>query len=178
MSTPPPGQLSPDGMWRSDGRRWVPAAQAPARTTPPGRQTWLWWLAGGCAVLLVLGVAGGIYGIVSLIRAAQSGSFLCLPSDLPQYPGARITHEYTSLGATGHAGDTHECEETFDSNDDVATVHDFYSSHLNAGDWHVASDNPQNGTIDFARVSRPQTVGSVLLLGRGQHTTIAVKLYY
>ena len=180
MSTPPPvaGQLSPDGMWRWDGQRWVPAGQAPAYAAPRRPRTWLWWLAGGCAVLLVLGLAGGIYGMVSLMRAVQSGTFACLPSDFPQYPGSRLTHEYTYVGTNVAPGDSRECEETFDSNDDVASVRDFLTRELNVGDWRITSNNSENGTISFARMSRPQTVGSALLLGRGQHTTIAVKLHY
>lgn len=165
-------------MWRWDGQRWVPAGPTPAYTPMRRSRTWLWWLAGGCAVLLVLGVAGGVYGIYSLARAVQNGSLACLPSDFPQYPGATITREYTYVGTTGQAGDSHECEETFNSSADVATVRDFYTSNLNAGDWRVTSNNTENGTIEFARLSRPQTVGSVLLLGRGQQSTIAVKLYY
>ena len=165
-------------MWRWDGQRWVPAGQAPAYGAPRRSRTRLWWLAGGCALLLVLGVAGGIYGLVSLLRAVQNGSLACLPADFPQYPGATITREYTYVGTTGHAGDSHVCEETFSSNDDVATVRDFYTSHLNDVDWRVTSSDSQTGTIDFARVSRPQTVGSMLLFGRGEQSTFAVKLYY
>lgn len=128
-------------------------------------------------MLLVLGIAGGIYGMVSLIHAFQNGSLACLPSDFPPYPGATPRNEYTYVGTNVAPGDSRECEETFDSSDAVATVTDFYTSELNAGDWRITSNDTANGTIDFARVSRPQTVGSVLLLGRGQHTTIAVKLY-
>ena len=116
--------------------------------------------------------------MVTLFRAVQNGSLACLPSDFPQYPSATTTREYTYVGTTGHVGDSHECDETFDSSDDVATVRDFYVNHLNSADWHVTSSDAQNGTIDFARVSRPQTVGSMLLLGRGQRSTFAVKLYY
>lgn len=164
-------------MWVWDGQRWVPtgAQGAPAVGRSRG---WIWWLAGGCGVLLILGIAGGIYGMVSLFRAVQNGSLACLPSDFPQYPGTTITREYTYVGTTGHAGDTHECAESFDSNDDVSTVTGFYTSRLNAADWKVTSNDAANGTINFARVSRPQTVGTVILLGRGQHTTIAVTLYY
>ena len=128
-------------------------------------------------MLLVLGIAGGIYGMVSLVRTFQSGGLACLPSDFPQYPGAKITREYTYVGTNVAPGDSHECEETFDSSDDVSTVTDFYNNQLKAADWKVTSNDTANGTISFARVSRPQTIGSVFLLGRGQHTTIAVKLY-
>jgi hypothetical protein len=164
-------------MWRWDGQRWVPAAQMPPAPPPRRSRTWLWWVAGGCGVLLVLGIAGGIYGMVSLVRVFQSGALACLPSDFPQYPGAKLTREYTYVGTNVAPGDSHECDETFDSDDDVATVTHFYSSELNSGDWTVTSNDRANGKIAFARVSRPQTVGQALLLGRGQHTTIAVKLY-
>lgn len=180
MSVQPPGgagQLSPDGMWRWDGQGWVPVNQIPPYAPPRRSRGWIWWLAGGLAVLLLLGVAGGIYGIVSLVRTFQSGGFECLPSDFPKYPNASVTHEYTFVGLTSHQGDSHECQETFDSSDDVGTVTGFYTSQLNAADWKVTSNDTANGRIDFARVSRPQTVGSVILLGRGQHTTIAVTLF-
>ena len=162
-------------MW--DGQRWVPTG---AQAAPHVRRSrgWIWWLAGGCGVLLILGIAGGIYGMVSLVRSFQSGGLACLPSDFPQYPGTTITHEYTYIGTTGQAGDSHECAETLDSSDDVATVRDFYSNHLDTGDWHVTSNNASNGTIEFARVSRPQTVGSIQLLGRGQQSAIVIKLFY
>ena len=181
MSAQPPpevGQLSPDGMWRWDGRRWAPSAQSPLYRGPQRSRSWLWWLAGGCAVLLLLGIAGGVYGLVSLVHTFRSGGLACLPSDFPQYPGAHLSREYTYVGTTAHAGDSHECDETFDSDDDVSAVTGFYTSHLNAGDWKVTSNDAANGTINFERVSRPQTVGSLLLLGRGQHTTIAIKLFY
>jgi hypothetical protein len=171
------GQRSPDGMWWWDGRRWVPVAQPGAQ--PPRRtKTWLWWLGGGCAIVLVIGVAGGIYGIVTLVRTAQSGGLACLPSDFPNYPNVNLTGEHVYYGTNAAPGDSHECLENFDSSDDVTTVTDFYASHLDSGDWHVTSNDTANGEIKFNRVSRPQTVGVVDLLGRGQHTTIHVKLDY
>jgi hypothetical protein len=165
-------------MWWWDGRRWVPAAQAPPPFGPRRQRTWLWWLAGGCAVLLVLGLAGGIYGIVSLTRAVQNGSLACLPSDFPTYPNATVTGWHAYIGTNAAPGDSHECIENFDSNDPVATVTDFYASRLASGDWNVTSNDTANGAIKFNRVSRPQTVGTVDLLGRGQHTTIGVTLDY
>jgi hypothetical protein len=136
----------------------------------------LWWLAGGCALLLVVAIAGGIWGITSLVHSFQNGGLACLPSDFPHYPSAQITREYTYVGAGLAPGDSRECQETLDSSDDVATVTEFYASHLNSGDWKVTANDPSNGRIDFQRVSRPQTVGVLLLFGRGQHTTIDIKL--
>jgi hypothetical protein len=169
------GQLSPDGMWLWDGQRWVASAAQP-RPISRGSRRWIWWLAGGCALLLVIAIAGGTYGIVSLVHSFQSGSLSCLPSDFPHYPGATVTRDYTTVGTNVAPGDSRECQETLDSNDDVSTVTDFYASRLNSGDWKISADDRANGELKFRRVSRPQTVGVVDLLGRGQRTVIQIKL--
>ncbi|TMC54651.1 MAG: hypothetical protein E6J20_01555 [Chloroflexi bacterium] len=179
MSAPPPGevgQLSPDGMWRWDGQRWVPTGEAGPPQTAGPRRTWIWWLAGGCALLLVIGVIGGIYGFVSLVHTFQRGGLSCLPSDFPRYPGASTTRDYTYYATNLSPGDTRECQEVLASNDDVATVTDFYAGKLSSGDWKITADDRANGELKFARVSRPLTVGVVDMLGRGQHTVIQIKL--
>jgi hypothetical protein len=163
-------------MWWWDGQRWVPAGQP---TPPPQRRRtgkWVGWLAGGCALLLVLGVAGGIYGIVSLIHAVQNGSLGCLPSDFPRYPNATETGFHTYIGTNAAPGDNHQCVESFWSNDEVTAVTDFYTSQLNSGDWHIMSNDTANHKIGFLRIGRAQEVGEVDLLGRGQHTIIRVYL--
>jgi len=48
--------------------------------------------------------------------------------------------------------------------------------HLNGGDWTIVSSDSANGVIDFQLKSRPQTVGTVTLLGRGQHSEIDIQL--
>jgi len=88
VSEPAPeiGRLSPDGMWRWDGRQWVPAtprASGQGQGGPPRRRTWIWWVAGGCALLLILGVGGAVIGGVALVNRLQHGDFACLPSDFP-----------------------------------------------------------------------------------------------
>lgn len=180
MSAQPPyqaGQLSPDGIWRWDGRQWVlvgqPGLPQPSRR---GSRRWIWWVAGGCVVLLILGIGGAAFGIVSLVRSFESGGLSCLPSDFPHYPGATVTRDYSYVGTGVASGDSHECQESLDSNDDVTTVTAFYTSHLNSGDWKVTGTDPSNGQIQFTRVSRGQTVGVIDLLGRGQHTVIEIKL--
>lgn len=137
----------------------------------------MWWLAGGCALLLVIGVAGGAYGLISLVHSFQRGGLTCLPADFPRYPGATTTRDYTFFGPNVAPGDSHECDELLASNNDVATVTDFYAGRLNSGDWKVTTDNRSNGQIRFARISRPQTVGVIDLLGQGQHTVIQIKFY-
>jgi hypothetical protein len=171
------GQLSPDGMWRWDGQRWVPSGLPPP-SGPRRSNRWLWGLAGGCAVVLVIGIAGGVYGMVSLIHAVQNGSLGCLPSDFPRYPSATETGFHTYIGTNAAPGDNQECKESFSSNDDVAAVTDFYTGRLGSGDWRITSNDTANGTIAFSRVSRSQTVGTIGLLGRGQHTIIEITLDY
>jgi hypothetical protein len=63
-----------------------------------------------------------------------------------------------------------------DSDDDVATVTSYYQDHLGTGDWTIVSSDSANGVISFERNSRPQTIGTVTLLGRGQHSEIDIQL--
>jgi hypothetical protein len=172
-----PGHLSPDGLWRWDGARWVPVAQGGAPLPPPRRsRSWIWWLVGGCAVVLVLGAIGAGFGIYSLVTRFQSGAFNCLPSDFPNYPGASVVNENARIGNEFSPGDNHRCTIVYDSNDDVATVTTYYQSQLSSGDWTIVSSDTANGVISFQRKSRPQTVGTVTLLGRGEHSEIDIQL--
>ena len=164
-------------MWRWDGRQWVPSTPpASARQHSRPRRTWIWWVAGGCALLLVIGVVGAIVGGAALVNRIQHGDFSFLPSDFPAYPGATLTSEKTYIGTGVAPGDSKECQESLDSEDDVKTVTSFYASRLSSGDWEITTNDEANGTIRFARMSRPQTVGIVTLLGRGSHTVIEIKL--
>lgn len=174
--TPPvqPGQVSPDGLWRWDGSRWVPTMTAP----PHRSRAWIWWLAGGCALLLVIGLVAAGIGVYSLARNIQSSGFglNCLPSDFPSYPGATVTTAQVNYGAGVAPGDSRVCQVKLESTDDVATVTTFYTARLNSGDWKVTAVISSVGQIQFHRVSRDQTVGLVQLLGRGQHTEIIIQL--
>jgi len=156
-------------MWRWDGRQWVPTGGPGG--PPPRSRRWLWWLAGGCVVLLLLGVIGAVAGGKVLVDRFQHGAFTCLPSDFPRYPGATVSSESTYTGTNGA-----ECRMTFDSNDPVTSVGPYYQSHLNSGDWSVASVEFSSGTIRFHRRSRPQTAGTVELTELGQGTRIGVVL--
>ncbi len=127
------GQLSPDGLWRWDGQRWVPVAQPAMQRPRPGSRSWIAWLAGGCALLLLVGVAAGIWGATALVRSVQSGGFSCLPSDFPKYPGATVARGYTYYGTGVAPGDTRECQANEDSTDDVATVTRFFAGRLGRG---------------------------------------------
>jgi hypothetical protein len=127
-------------------------------------------------VLLVLAVIGGAVAITSLVNSFQHGGFACLPSDFPSYPGATVVNENTYYGTGVAPGDSKSCRMTLDSNDSVATVTAFYDQKLNRGDWKVISFNDSSGQIRFQRVSRPLTVGTVDLLGRGSGAEIRIDL--
>ena len=169
-----PGQLSPDGRWRWDGAQWVAATSG----TPSARRSkvWIWWVAGGCALVLVLAVVVGAIGITSLVNSFQHGGLTCLPSDFPSYSGATVINEHTFYGTGVAPGDTQSCQMTLDSNDNVATVTAFYNEKLGSGDWKVVTFNQSTGQIQFQRASRPLTVGTVDLLGRGSGTEIRIDL--
>lgn len=171
-----PGQLSPDGLWRWDGAQWMPAAPGASPLPPATRSRgWIWWLVGGCGVLLVLGVIGGGFGIYSLVNRFQSGGFSCLPSDFPSYPGASVVSENTKVGATS-PGNTTQCTMVLQSNDNVDAVTGFYQQNLATGDWNIPPSHPPQGEFSFQRKSRPQTRGTVIVATQGQHTEIDIQL--
>lgn len=128
---------------------------------------WLWWLLGGCAVLVVIAIVAGIFGLTSVIHNFQAGAYTCLPSDFPKYPNTTVTRVNSSVGTRN------ECDVTLTSNDDVSTVTDFYQSHLAEGDWQDTFDSG-TGTINFTQVSGGHATGVVQLLGAGQHTEIRI----
>jgi len=148
----------------------------PAATPPSRSFKWVWWLAGGCALLVVIALIAGGLGLSSLVNSFEHGGFSCLPSDFPSYPGATVSSENTYVGTGVPAGDTKRCSMVLESNDDATTVTSWYSSNLNSGDWSASSDSA-SGTVRFENRSRPSTNGTIELLGRGQHTEIRITLY-
>jgi hypothetical protein len=160
-------------MWRWDGVQWVPLVGQPIAR--PRTRPWIWWLAGGCALLLVIGLVGAGFGIYSLAHSLSSATFACLPSDFPSYPGARVMSSINYVGTAVAPGDSKSCRMVLESTDDVATVTAFYDDKLRTGDWAVIADLPKYGQIQFHRVSRPQAFGLVLLLGKGQQTEMRIQ---
>jgi len=163
-------------MWRWDGTQWVPTSVPPIEPARRRGRAWIWWLAGGCLLLLVIGIFGVAAGAAYLVKNFQGGGYSCLPSDFPSYPGSSVTHEYTYYGTNVAPGDTHECQMSFHTQDDVGTVTDFYANRLNSGDWTLIANDTANGAIDFQSSSRPATIGTILLYGQGQHTMIEIRL--
>jgi hypothetical protein len=161
-------------MWRWDGVRWVPLMGQPI--TRPRPRPWIWWVAGGCALLLVIGVVGASFGIYSFVNSFSKGAFACLPTDFPSYPGATVASFNTHFGAGVAPGDSKTCHMVLESGDDSTTVTAFYNDLLNSGDWHVTAFISSAGQIQFHRVSRPATVGLVEVLGKGQRSEIRIQL--
>jgi hypothetical protein len=122
-------------------------------------------------VLLVLGAIGTGLGIYTLVTRFQHGAFSCLPSDFPNYPGASVVNEHTTV-----AGGTRQCTMVLESNDNVDAVVSFYARSLSTGDWNIVSSEISNGPITFERKTRPQTTGSVSVATQGQHTEIDIQL--
>ena len=139
---------------------------------------WVWWLAGGCtliiALIVVVVIAGAGFGAFSLYHRFLGGGFSCLPSDFPAYPGATYAGETYDLNgpSPGNA-----CKMVYASNDSVGTVFDFYASRLNKGDWRVVSSDGTAGQIAFASPKKAATNGTVSITTRGSQSVITVQLY-
>ena len=142
---------------------------------PRSSRSWIWWLVGGCAVLLVIGAVGAGFGIYSLVNRFQHGGLSCLPSDFPNYPGDSVVNENAQLGNEFSPGDSSRCTMVFQSNDGVDIVSAFYRSEVDSTDWAITSP-VNNGEFQFQRRSRPQTVGTVSIASSGNQTIIHVQL--
>lgn len=68
------GRLSPDGLWRWEGSQWALTQRPDIKTNAPRQsRAWIFWLAGGCALLLVIGMVGaGIGAYIWSQRFAQA----------------------------------------------------------------------------------------------------------
>lgn len=170
------GSLSPDGLWRWDGTRWVSTGVVGERPAPPRpSRAWIWWVAGGCLVLVLIVIVGILVSGAALFNSLQRGGLTCLPADFPKYPGATVAGLNTYFGTNVAPGDSRECQMTLESNDGVSTVTDFYTGRLDSGDWTITANDTGNGVIRLSRKSRPATVGEIQLFGRGQHTEIQIR---
>lgn len=145
----------------------------PARKISP----W-WWVAGGCAALLVLTIAAGvvtaILGWHTLVARFQAGDFSCLPSDLPRYPGATFAGQSYDLNANSTPGNY--CEMKYRTSDSPDTVLGIYYAKLNGGNWEVVS-NEGRPEIDFQNTKNQRKHGSVMVAARDGYTEITVDYY-
>ena len=158
------GQVSPDGMWRWDGRVWTPIPPAGGQIRAQGPA-----LPVRRIVLLALVSAGGVLAIIiALASQIQIGASTCLPPDFPTYPGASTSSEFA------FKGNPPDCVMVLHTNASQLTAVQFYESVLNTGDWKVASVSATTGTMTFNRRSRPQTAGTISFVGHTNGTNMYV----
>src|SRR5258708_22304404 len=172
-SAPPPelGQVSPDGRWRWAGTRWVSAQ--PQSASRRGSRVWV-WLVAGCLTILLLTGAGVGFAIYSRVQGFLHGTYTCLPSDFPRYPGSANADQIFELNGA-YPGNT--CHVVLESNDDVATVTAFYESKLNTGAWQVTSSATQGGKIIFQPAKAATPFGTVQVVVSNTHTEITIDTY-
>ena len=123
--------------------------------------------------MLLLAVVGIGYVVHSLANGFRYGSYTCLPSDFPRYPGATFAGQLYQIGGT-HPG--HTCHIVFESNDDVETVTAFYQSKLNTGDWVTSSGNPA-GQVSFQLAKNTQPFGTIHVAASTTHTEITIDVF-
>ena len=134
----------------------------------------LWWGLGGCALIVVLVIAGAAIGGAALYNHFRQTGFNCLPSDFPAYPGLGPgAYSYQLNGSVPG----NSCNMVFRSKDSTSAVLDFYESRLGTSGWQVTSSNLDVGLIAFRNVNRAKTAGTVQVATKERYTEIAVQLY-
>jgi hypothetical protein len=107
---PQQGRVSPDGLWRWDGVRWMPTG---ATSSPPaGSRAWIIWLVAGSTIMAILAVGGAIFALYSAVSRIQASGITCLPPDFPQYPRSALVGEQTYFGTGLAPGDPRSCRVT------------------------------------------------------------------
>lgn len=174
MSQTPPARPAPP----------LPASQ-PSQPSIPVRQRFrgcIGWVVGGCALLLVLALAGAGLGAVYLYNSVKHYS--CLPADFPSYPlETTANYSYELNGPTPGA----YCEMVFHLKDSDrrfvegeapgSAVFDFYQSRLDRDGWQLIASDSGSGHIAFRNVKRANTSGTVDLVAKDGYTEITVRLY-
>jgi hypothetical protein len=132
------------------------------------------WLVAGCLTVLLLTVAGVGFGIYTRVQGFLHGTYTCVPSNFPRYPGSAYAEQTYELNGT-YPGST--CHVVLESNDDVATVTAFYESKLNTGAWQVNSSATQGGKITFQPAKSAAPFGTVQVAVGNTHTEITIDLF-
>lgn len=95
------------------------------------------------------------------------------PSDVPIYPGARLTagQSFTSSGQQTWGME-------WETLDDGAKVANFYTTKLNQGDWQITSTTSPNGATayTFVRKSNAHASGTLGIDGSSGVTKISMSL--
>jgi hypothetical protein len=148
-------------------------------TPAPRRISPWWWVAGGCAALLVLTIVAGVL-VFSLSwnaiqQRAKNGGFSCLPSDLPGYPGARFDGE--SFGLNENATPGNFCEMKYRTSDSADTVLSTYPTRLNGAHWYASVSSTSTDEIDFFSTSNARHHGVVKVTAGDGYTEITIDYY-
>ena len=132
------------------------------------------WLLAGCLTVLLVTGAGVGFAIYSRVQGFLHGTYTCLPTDFPRYPGSANAEQTYELNGA-YPGNT--CHVVLESNDDVATVTAFYESKLNTGAWQVTSSAGQGGKITFQPAKSAAPFGTVQVLVSSTHTEITIDTF-
>ncbi len=132
------------------------------------------WLLAGCLTVLLLTAAGVGFAIYSRVQGFLHGTYTCVPSDFPRYPGSAYAEQTYELNGA-YPGST--CHVVLESNDDVATVTAFYESKLNTGAWQVNSSATQGGKITFQPAKSAAPFGTVQVAVGNTNTVITIDLF-
>jgi hypothetical protein len=142
----------------------------------------MWWVLGGCALLLVLALAGAGLGAVSLYNSFKQ--YNCLPADFPSYPLATTANYSYELNGPTPGG---SCDMVFhlkysdrrpvEGEAPGSVVFDFYESRLDGNPWQVIASDPGSGHIAFRNVKPVNISGTVDLVDKDGYTEITVQLY-
>ena len=132
------------------------------------------WLLAGCLTVLLVTGAGVGFAIYSRVQGFLHGTYTCLPTDFPRYPGSANAEQTYELNGA-YPGST--CHVVLESNDDVATVTAFYESKLNTGAWQVTSSAGQGGKITFQPAKSATPFGTVQVLVSSTHTEITIDTF-
>ena len=162
----------PDGVWRSDdghyawnGTAWVPAGTSPVPQRPPARVRWPFYVAAGCAALIVVAVVGaGLIGLAAYLGLRSLGG--CPPGDFPIPPNANRTFVNVNAGTGGT-----NCSLTYDVGDSSANIDAFYSASHDP--WHLENHDEATDTYDLRNGSR---TARVRVLGTGRRARIEVEI--
>ncbi len=132
------------------------------------------WLLAGCLTVLLVTVAGVGFAIYSRVQGFLHGTYTCVPSDFPRYPGSANAEQTYELNGA-YPGST--CHVVLESNDDVATVTAFYESKLSTGAWQVNSSATQGGKVTFQPAKNAAPFGTVQVAVGNTRTEITIDLF-
>ena len=145
---------------------------------PPGQRprsrSCLWWVLGGCALIVVLVIGGAVITGALVYNHIRQTGLNCLPSDFPAYPGTGPGYYNYALNAPTPGS---LCNMVFHSKDSTSAVLDFYESKLDSGGWKVTSSNRDIGLIAYRNVKRAKTNGTVQVVAKDGYTEITIQLY-